>query len=73
MPIVGKRTGATWTSYIAKPFYGVNRNAAADRLAGAFYNETSATAKKTEAVQALLMKVRRQGSMADMIVMNDED
>ena len=73
LPIVGKRTGATWTSYIAKPFYGVNRNAAADRLAGAFYNETSATAKKTEAVQALLMKVRRQGSMADMIVMNDED
>ena len=29
--------------------------------------------KKTDAVQALLMQVRRQGSAADLIVMNDED
>lgn len=73
IPAVAKRTGASWTSYIGTTFFNVNRAAAADRLAGAFYAETSSTAKKTDAVQALLMKVRRQGSLADIIVMNDED
>lgn len=73
IPAVAKRTGASWTSYIGTSFFGVTRSAAADRLAGAFYAETSSTAKKTDAVQALLMKVRRQGSLADIIVMNDED
>lgn len=73
LPIVGKRTGASWTSYITTSFFGVTRSAATDRLAGAFYNETSSTAKKNDAIQALLMKVRRQGSLADLIVLNDED
>lgn len=53
-------------------FFGVNRAVAADRLAGAYYDGSSAT-KYTDAVQALLQVVRRQGSTADMIVMNDED
>lgn len=73
LPAVGSRTGAAWTSYINAKFFNVERKAAPDRLAGAFYAETSSTAKKTDAVQALLMQVRRQGSLADMIVMNDED
>lgn len=77
LPVVGKRTGTSWVNagngYIEKSFFGVNRSVAPDRLAGAFYNESSSTAKKTDGVQALLMKVRRQGSIADMIVMNDED
>lgn len=73
LPIIAKRTGVSWTQYIAKPFFGVNRSSAAERLAGAFYEETSSTAKKVDAIQALLMKVRRQGSLADMIIMNDED
>jgi hypothetical protein len=73
LPAVAKRTGGTWTSYIGTKFFDVTRSAAPDRLAGAFYAETSSTAKKADAVQALLMQVRRQGSLADIIVLNDED
>lgn len=73
VPAVAKRTGAGWTSYIGTSFFGVNRSAAADRLAGAFYAEASSTAKKVDTVQSLLMQVRRQGSLADIIVLNDED
>lgn len=73
LPAVGSRSGIAWQTYINAKFFNVERKAAPDRLAGAFYAETSSTAKKTDAVQALLMQVRRQGSLADMIVMNDED
>lgn len=73
LPAVGSRTGLNWQTYINTKFYNVERKAAPDRLAGAFYVEASSTAKKANAVEALLMQVRRQGSLADMIVMNDED
>lgn len=73
LPAVSSRTGLNWQTYINTKFYNVERKAAPDRLAGAFYAEASSTAKKTDAVEALLMQVRRQGSLADMIVMNDED
>ena len=73
LPVVASRTGASWSTYIGTKFFNVTRSAAPERLAGAFYKETSSTAKKTAAVQALLLKVRRQGSAADMIVLNDED
>lgn len=73
LPAVGSRTGLDWQTYINSKFFNVERKAAPDRLAGAFYAEASSTAKKTDAVEALLMQVRRQGSLADMIVMNDED
>ena len=73
LPAVGSRSGLTWQTYINAKFFNVERKAAPDRLAGAFYAESSSTAKKTDAVEALLMQVRRQGSLADMIVMNDED
>lgn len=73
LPAVGSRSGSSWQTYINTKFYNVERKAAPDRLAGAFYAEASSTAKKTDAVEALLMQVRRQGSLADMIVMNDED
>lgn len=73
LPVVGSRTGSNWQTYINSKFFNVERKAAPDRLAGAFYAEASSTAKKTDAVEALLMQVRRQGSLADMIVMNDED
>lgn len=72
LPTVGKRTGSTWTSYIDTPFFGVKRSKAADRLAGAFYAAPSQE-KKVDTVEALLQKCRRQGSAADLIVMNDED
>ena len=73
LPAVGSRSGLNWQTYINSKFFNVERKAAPDRLAGAFYAEASSTAKKTDAVEALLMQVRRQGSLADMIVMNDED
>ena len=73
LPAVGSRTGLNWQTYINSKFFNVERKAAPDRLAGAFYAEASSTAKKANAVEALLMQVRRQGSLADMIIMNDED
>ena len=73
LPAVGSRSGLAWQTYINTKFFNVERKAAPDRLAGAFYAETSATAKKVDAIQALLMQVRRQGSLADIIVLNDED
>lgn len=72
LPAVASRTGATWNSYIATPFFGVNRSIASDRLAGAFY-KAAPSESKLSVVQNLLLKVRRQGSLADMIVMNDVD
>lgn len=53
-------------------FNGVNRSVASDRLAGAYYDGSNET-KYVDAVQKLLQVVRRQGSTADMIVMNDSD
>lgn len=73
LPVVGSRSGLTWQTYINQKFFNVERKAAPDRLAGAFYVESSSTAKKVDAIQALLMQVRRQGSLADIIVLNDED
>lgn len=73
LPAVGSRSGIAWQTYINQKFFNVERKAAPDRLAGAFYVETSSTAKKVDAIQALLMQVRRQGSLADIIVLNDED
>lgn len=71
LPVVNGRTGAAWNTYIGTEFFGVKRNKAADRLAGQYF--AGATTKKIEAVENLLMKVRRAGSAADLIVMNDED
>lgn len=75
LPVMKKRNNAesAWTSYIGTKFFGVDRSIAVDRLAGAFYAEASSTAKKADSVKALIQKVRRQGSKADLIIMNDED
>ena len=54
-------------------FFGVDRTIAPDRLAGAFYDGSAINEKKYEAVQKLLQRCRRQGSQADLIIMNDED
>lgn len=72
LPTVGKRTGATWTNYIKERFYGVDRSVAPSRLAGAFVDGTG-DAKKIDTIVKLLKQARRQGSAADMIVMNDND
>ena len=62
-----KRTG------LSTSFFGVDRSIAADRLAGAFYDASAINEKKSTSVQKLLQKCRRQGSQADLIIMNDED
>lgn len=52
--------------------FGVDRSAAPDRLSGAFV-DGSANSDKKAVVMELIRKVRRQGSVADLIIMNDED
>jgi len=54
-------------------FFGVDRSIATDRLAGAFYDASAIDEKKSVTVQKLLQKCRRQGSQADLIIMNDSD
>jgi hypothetical protein len=73
LPVLGGRTGAGWTSYIGTDFFAVNRSAAADRLAGAFYSSIGTSDRKVDTVQKALQIARRQGSAADLIIMNDED
>lgn len=62
-----KRTGLNTS------FMGVTRSIVPDRLAGAFYDGSAVNEKKSAAIQKLMQKCRRQGSQADLIVMNDED
>ena len=73
LPVKAKRTGDTWTSFIDDLFFGVDRSVNPDRLAGAFYDATGASETKTTSVTKLIKKLRRQGSLCDMIVMNDDD
>jgi hypothetical protein len=54
-------------------FFGVDRSVAPDRLAGAFYDASAINEKKSASIQKLLQKCRRQGSQADLIIMNDSD
>ena len=73
LPIVANRTGASWTSYIGTKFFEVTRSINPDRLAGQFYDGSAVNEKKVLAVQKLLKKVRRAGSKADIIILNDDD
>jgi hypothetical protein len=76
LPVVKGRSGSAWNTYIATSFFGVDRSVNPDRLAGAFIDATSATGdaqKKSHTVTTLIKKLRRQGSLCDMIVMNDDD
>jgi hypothetical protein len=77
LPVYKKRTGESWAGFADDLFFGVDRSVSFDRLGGAFYDATSAasadTQKKTYAVTQLIKKLRRQGSLCDMIVMNDDD
>lgn len=72
LPTVGGRTGSTWTSYIAKDFFGVDRSIAPDRLAGSYY-KAATTEDANDSVKQSIKLARRHGSRADLIVMNDED
>lgn len=55
-------------------FMGCDKRAIApERLAGVFYDASAINEKKSESVQKLLQRCRRQGSQADLIIMNDSD
>ena len=77
LPIVnGRKDGVSdtnWTTYITTLFNGVNRSVAPDRLAGQFYQEVSSSAKKADAITALLRKVRRAGGVPDIVLLNEKD
>ena len=73
LPVYKKRTGESWPGFIDDLFFGVDRSVNPDRLAGAFHNGTGASETKTTSVTTLIKKLRRQGSLCDMIVMNDDD
>lgn len=73
LPIVNGRSGSTWTNYIQTPFMGVTRSVATEGLAGNFVAAANSSEKKSDTVQKLIRKVRRYGSKADLIVLNDAD
>lgn len=74
LPSTAGRVGATWTTYIATAFYGVNRSVAPDRLAGQFVQRS---ASSNESYTAALLRgiklARRGGGVPDMIIVNDDD
>lgn len=72
LPVVGERANNDWNNYINTKFYGVTRAIASDRLAGQFYKAASGESKKS-AIKNLIKRVRRAGSKADLIVLNDDD
>ena len=72
LPIRNARTGATWNTYIAKDFFGVNRSSFSSRLAGSFYAPAAAEDKYVT-IQKLMKKCRDQGSVMDFIVLNSDD
>lgn len=74
LPIVEGRdeAGSVWPNYKSTAFFGVNRSVNVEGLMGSFYYDNTNTTYKAD-VEALLRKVRRHGSKADMIVMNDGD
>lgn len=64
------RTGLSAT------FFGVNRSVSPDRLAGVLVDDhalSAASNTKSATIQKAIQRVRRHGSMADLIIMNDED
>lgn len=72
LPTLANRTGATWTTYIALPFFGVNRSVAPDRLAGQFVQRAS-NETYSQAVLRAVKVARRGGGVPDMVVVNDDD
>jgi hypothetical protein len=74
LPTNGNRSGGTWTTYIATAFFGVNRSTAPDRLAGQYVlRDAVSNETYTSTLLRLLKACRRGGSIADIIIMNDDD
>jgi hypothetical protein len=74
LPIIGSRTGATWTSYIGTDFFGLTRSTHVTRMAGQFYLRNNGAAEKyADAIVKGVRYARRGGGVPDMIVLNDVD
>lgn len=74
IPYWFNRTTADWTTYIGTSFFGVDRSTAVTRLAGGFVlRNTGAGEKRYQAITRAIKLARRQGSEADLVVMNDND
>lgn len=61
---------------ISTSFFGVNRSISPDRLAGVLVDDSAlakATYKKADTIKKAIARVRRHGSLADLIIMNDND
>lgn len=61
---------------LSTSFFGVNRSISPDRLAGVLVDDSAvstSTYKKTDTIKKAIARVRRHGSLADLIIMNDND
>jgi hypothetical protein len=72
LPTVNGRTGAAWDSYIATPFFNVNRAVYPTRLAGSFVQGVNGD-KKKDNITTAVRAVRRNGGVPNLIVLNDVD
>ncbi len=74
LPTIANRTGATWDSYIATVFNGVDRSIFPDRLAGNFILRNSGASEKyADAIVRGIDAQRVAGGQADYIVLNNAD
>ena len=61
---------------LSTSFFNVNRSVSPDRLAGVLVNDSALSAAsntKAATIKKAINRVRRHGSKADLIIMNDED
>ncbi len=74
LPIIGNRTGSTWTTYIGTSFFGLDRSVHTSRLAGQYVLRNVAGGENySAAIVRGVRYARRGGSVPDMIVLNDVD
>jgi hypothetical protein len=65
---------AAWNTYIGTSFFGVNRSAAPDRLAGQYIlRNAGANEPYTQAILRGVKQARRGGAIVDLVVVNDDD
>ena len=60
-------------SGLSTSFFGVNRSISPDRLAGVLVDSHATNEAKNVTIKKAIKRVRRHGSKADLIIMNDED
>lgn len=60
-------------SGLSTSFFGVNRSISPDRLAGVLVDSSAVNEAKNVTIKKAIKRVRRHGSKADLIILNDED